>query len=262
MIRMPFGRDVRLTSRRFVAEDAIGERRGAISQFSRRPAEPCNSETAGCVRGRMRTLIAVFALGVQVPATFGQGYFRHNVSVGGGAARPGGELRSLFSDSCLGGVEYGFRFHPNFQLDAGFDSVFGAAGVRDWLPTAFGNLRIRDFQTFVPFGGRVILPIARDRFQIYGGMGGAYMRYGERIRQPFENSDYRIPCDVCARRDGFGYYGLFGGNMAVDQARRFRLGVGARVYRGHTSGDALGATPARETSDRWVNLFGSFSVSF
>ena len=72
---------------------------------------------------------------------------------------PRGELRPLFSDSFLAGVEYGYRFHRNFQLDAGFDSVFGAAGVNDWLPTAFGNLRIRDFQSFVPFGGRVILPL-------------------------------------------------------------------------------------------------------
>lgn len=207
----------------------------------------------------MRTaLIAVFT----AATAFGQVYFRHNITAGGGAARPRGELRPLFSDSLLGGVQYGYRFHPYFQLDAGFDAVRGAAGVRDWLPTAFGNLRIRDFQTFVPFGGRAILPLYRDKIQIYGGMGGAYMRYGERIRQPFQNSDIRIPCDVCASRDGFGYYGIFGVNTAIDQVQRFRLGVGARVYRGHTSGDALGAVPPRETTDRWINLFGSFSVSF
>jgi hypothetical protein len=198
----------------------------------------------------------------EVPVVFGQGYFRHNITAGGGAARPKGDLGPLFSDSFLGGVEYGYRFHPNFQLDAGFDSVFGAAGVEDWLPTQFGNLRIRDFQTFVPFGGRVILPLYRDRIQIYGGMGGAYMRYSERIKQPFEDSNFKVQCPVCASRDGFGYYGLFGVTTALDRDRRFRLGVGGRVYRGHTSGDALGAAPPRETADKWVNLFGTFTVSF
>ena len=155
-------------------------------------------------------------------------------------------------DSFLAGVQYGYRFHPNFQLDAGFDGVFGAAGVNDWLPTAFGNLRIRDFQTFVPFGGRAILPLYRDKIQVYGGLGGAYIRYGERIRQPFQNVNFRIPCDICASRDGFGYYALFGVTTALDELRRFRLGVGTRVYRGYTSGDPLGAAPPGETTDRWI----------
>lgn len=202
----------------------------------------------------------VIALLLFASSAFGQFYYRHNVTGFAGAGRPRGELRSLFSDSALLGVEYGYRFHPNFQLDAGFDSIFGAAGVRDWLPSAFGNLRIRDFQTFVPFGGRVILPLAREKFHIYGGMGGAYIRYAERINQPIES--FRLPCDVCASRDGFGYYGIFGATMAVDAARHFRVGVGTRVFRGHTSGDALGAAPPRETTDRWINLFGSASFTF
>jgi len=83
-----------------------------------------------------------------------------------------------------------------------------------------------------------------------------------RIKQPFEDSNFKVQCPVCASRDGFGYYGLFGVTTALDRDRRFRLGVGGRVYRGHTSGDALGAAPPRETADKWVNLFGTFTVSF
>ena len=207
----------------------------------------------------MRTvLLAVLTLDV----ASGQEHFRHTISVGMGAALPRGDLRPLFSDSFLVGVQYGYRFHPNFQLDVGFDGVFGAAGVRDWLPTAFGNLRISDFQTFIPFGGRAILPLYRDKIHVYGGLGGAYIRYGERIRQPFQNVNFRIPCDICASRDGFGYYGLFGVTTALDELRRFRVGVGTRVYRGYTSGDPLGAAPPGETTDRWITVFGSFSVSF
>jgi hypothetical protein len=200
------------------------------------------------------------ALLLLAPVISAQEFNRHNINGSIGAALPRGELRTLFSDSALLGIEYGYRFHRNFQLDAGFDSVFGAAGVRDWLPSAFGNLRIRDFQNFIPFGGRVIVPLADERVHIYGGMGGVYMRYAERLRQP---GDYiRIECDVCAARDGFGYYGIFGANVGLDAARHFRIGVGTRVYRGHTSGDALGAVPPRETTDRWINVFGTVSFTF
>ncbi len=48
---------------------------------------------------------------------------------------------------------------------------------------------------------------------------------------------------ICAARDGFGYYGLFGVNVSFDRARMFRFGAGTRMYRGHTSGDPLGAVP-------------------
>jgi hypothetical protein len=206
-------------------------------------------------------LITAILSGLSTPA-FSQPFNRHSITVSVGAARPRGELRPWFSDAPLVTAEYGFRVHRNFQLDGGFDAAFGAAGTRDWLPTQFGNLRIRDYQNFIPFGGRVILPLADERIHIYGGMGGAYMRYSESIQQPFEDSDFRIPCNICASRDGFGYYSTAGVNASFDRARRFRAGAGVKVYRGHTSGDAFGATPPRETTDRWVNLFGSFSVTF
>jgi hypothetical protein len=53
-----------------------------------------------------------------------------------------------------------------FQADFGFDTAFGAAGVNDYLETGLGYRRIRDYQYFVPFGGRAILPFASERFHI------------------------------------------------------------------------------------------------
>ena len=205
----------------------------------------------------MRILVMALLLVLPVSAQY---YNRHNINLMVGAGLPRADLRERFSDSALVGVDYGFRFHRNLQVDAGFDTVFGAAGVNDWLPSQFGNLRIRDFQTFVPFGGRVILPLAEERVHIYGGLGGVYMRYAERISQPYQ--DFRVPCDYCAARDGFGYYGLFGVNVSFDRARMFRFGAGTRMYRGHTSGDPLGAVPPRETTDRWLNIFGTVSFTF
>jgi hypothetical protein len=206
-------------------------------------------------------LVAGMFVGTVAPA-FAQEYTRHSFTVSTGAGDPRADLRPWFSTSPLVGVEYGYRFHRNFQVDGGFDAVFGAADIRDFLPTAFGDLRIRDRQYFVPFGGRVILPLADERVHIYGGLGGAYMRYAESIQQPFQDGSFKVPCSVCATRDGFGYYGIAGLNFSFDRARMFRFGAGTRVYRGYTSGDALGATPAGETNDRWLNVFGSFSFTF
>jgi hypothetical protein len=214
------------------------------------------------MKSPMAVFLVIASVASVVPA-FGQGYYnRHNLTVSAGVGRPRGELRNLFADSFNANIEYGYRFHRNFQLDAGFDTTFGAAGVVDWVPTYFGDLRIRDYQHFIPFGGRVVLPLAEERVHIYGGLGGAYMRYTERVRQPFNNSGFQIPCAVCSARDGFGYYSTVGANAALDSGRHFRVGVGAKVYRGHTSGDPLGAVPPRETTDRWVNIYGTFSFTF
>jgi hypothetical protein len=193
----------------------------------------------------------------------GQDYYtRHNFTFGVGAAQPRGELRSLFADSPVVNVGYGYRFYRYFQADIGLDTAFGAAGVRDFLSTAFGDLRIRDYQFMLPMGGRVVVPFAGERFQFHAGGGGAYLRYTERIRQPFQYSGYRIDCAVCSSRDGWGYYALLGANVALDRYRHFRLGVSSKVYRGHTDGDPLGAVPPLRTRDHWVNIVGEFGFSF
>lgn len=207
----------------------------------------------------MRLLLPLALLAV---AASGQEYRRHNIMLNAGAGMPRGDLRNFFSTSGGVGALYGYRFHPYFQVEAGYETLFGAARVRDWVPTVFGNLRIRDYQQFLPFGGRVIVPLARDRVQLHAGGGGAYFRYSERIRQPFQDSWYRVDCVECAVRDGVGYYGLLGVSIALDRARHFRLGFGSKVYRGGTDGDPFGAAPGRETVDRWINLFGTFGVSF
>lgn len=206
-----------------------------------------------------RSAVLVAVMLCSLPA-FSQSYNRHNVTGGLGAGQPKADLEDLFKNSFGAEIGYGYRFHPFFQADIGFETLFGAAGVRDFLPTQFGNLRIRDFQFFVPMGGRAIIPIANEKIHIYGGGGGAYMRYSERVRQV---SDYfRIGCDVCSARSGWGYYGLVGANMALDSGRHFRVGVTSKVYRGHTEGDPLGDVISRRTRDRWVNIYGEFTFSF
>lgn len=191
------------------------------------------------------------------PRTF---FPRNSVTLGLGAGVPGRDLKPYFETSFALKVEYGYRFTRNFQFDAGFDSTFGAARVNDFLPTDFGDRRIRDFQYFVPFGGRVILPLARERAQFYAGGGGAYVRYQERVSQP---SDYfNISCPPCRARDGFGYYAQAGFRYYLDSYKRFSIGGSTRVYRVETDGPAFGSLPPIKTSDRWVNAYLEFGISF
>lgn len=192
---------------------------------------------------------------------FGQGYFpHHNFTVGGGVGRPREDLQQFLNDSPGLSIGYGYRFHRNFQVDAGLDIQFGAADVRDFLTTGIGDLRIRDREFLVPFGGRAILPFDRGRFMFSGGGGGAYLRYSELLHQP--SAYFRIDCPVCTSRSGWGYYALVNVSAFVDHAQHFRVGVTSRFYRGHTAGDALGAVPGVRTRDQWINLAGEFGFSF
>ncbi|HYP12974.1 MAG TPA: hypothetical protein VEQ63_03545 [Bryobacteraceae bacterium] len=211
----------------------------------------------------MKLLLSLWILGALLqPVAYGQDYWKHTVQVEAGVAQPKRELKGLFDRSFLVGAFYGYRFWEFLQADAGFETAFGAAGVRDFLPTAFGDLRIRDYQHFLPFGGRAILPLANERIHIYGGGGGAYIRYTERVRQPFADSGFRIDCSVCSSRDGFGYYAVVGGSVALNSGRNFRLGVAGRMYRGETDGDPLGSAPPRRTDDQWSNITATLSFSF
>ncbi len=187
-------------------------------------------------------------------------YPKNNFSIGAGFARPRGDIGSVLDDAPVLNVSYGYRFHRNFQADIGFDTAFGAAGVQDYLNTGLGYSRIRDYQFFVPFGGRAILPLASGRVLLSGGLGGAFLRYAERIHQPSDY--YQVDCPVCTARSGWGYYGLVDLSTFIDQGHHFRAGVTAKMYRGHTDGEPLGGIPPIRTQDRWLMIGGEFGFSF
>jgi hypothetical protein len=183
---------------------------------------------------------------------------RHNLSVGLGAAIPSGDLGAFYDNGPNLAVSYGYRFHPNFQADIGFDAVSGSAGVNSFLSTSFGALRIRDRQYFLPFGGRAILPLGR--LLVYGGGGGAWMTYREQLLQP--DPDFRFACPPCTSRSGWGYYAQSGFDLFLDRNRFFRLGAGVRSYRGRTDGERVGLLPGIASRDRWLVVAGHFGISF
>jgi hypothetical protein len=205
-----------------------------------------------------RLIIAILAAPLVLAA---QSYYpHHNFTVGLGGALPRGDLGRLFMDRPGLSIGYGYRFQRYFQADVGFETVFGAADIHDYLETGIGPLRIRDFQFFVPFGGRAILPLAQGRLLLSGGGGGAYMRYSELLRQPAE--DFHIDCPVCSSRDGWGYYALADVSVFVDRSQHIRVGAVYKVYRGHTEGRPFGAVPGGRTYDCWTNIQGLVGFSF
>jgi hypothetical protein len=208
--------------------------------------------------GKVRKLILL--LGLLPPLAAQETYPRHNLTFGAGAARPRGDLHRYLSDSSGVMVGYGYRFHRYFQADFGLDIVFGAARVREFLPTYIGDFRIKDREYFLPMGGRAIAPFFNGRLLVSGGGGGAWMRYNERVNQP--SSYYNIDCPICTARSGWGYYAQANVNYFVDYYRHFRIGVGSRVYRGHTEGEPLGPVPGTRTRDKWVHIFGEVGLSF
>jgi hypothetical protein len=208
----------------------------------------------------MRAGLAWLLLAAVAPLAAQTRWPKHYATFGVGAGLPGGALGGLFSDKPGITVNYGYRVLKNVQADVGLDTVFGAAGVREFLATQLGYVRIRDFQWLFPFGGRMVLPLKDGRLLLSAGGGGAYMRYSERLQQP--SSYYKFACPGCNSRSGWGNYALVAGSVALDHYQRFRLGVTSRLYRGHTDGASLGAVPAEETLDRWINLFVDFTVTF
>jgi len=192
--------------------------------------------------------------------SFGQSYQRHHFTGGLGVATPRDELSNYYQNAFSWTLGYGFRPVSFFQIDMGYDGAYNAARVNDYYESAtFGAVRIRDFQHYFPVGGRVILPLADSKVQVYGGGGGAYMRYSEGLRQP---SDYiRIDCPVCNARDGFGWYGLAGGDVAINRAQTLRLGVTTKMYKGTTDGLSVGIIPAAKTKDRWLNVYFHLTLS-
>jgi hypothetical protein len=191
---------------------------------------------------------------------WGRDYQRHHFTAGFGAAVPGGDLTPGYKTAFAWTLNYGYRPVKWLQADIGYDGAYNSADVNAYQDTGYGPLRIRDFQVFIPVGGRAVLPLDRGRVEFFGGGGGVYARYTEALRQP---SDYfHVGCPSCQARDGWGYYAMAGGSVALDRDQHLRLGVVTRAYRVETSGAPVGVLPGITTSDRWINTYVTFSLSF
>lgn len=184
---------------------------------------------------------------------------KHYINLGPGLALPRGEINQYFATRPGLTVNYNYRFHRYLQADAGYDVVFGAGQVREFLQTQLGTLRIRDFQHFVPLGGRGVIPLADGRVLISGGGGAVWMRYSDSLRQP--NNFIRFACPPCQSRSGWGSYGLVNVKF-TNRWQRIWFGFTTKVIRGTTDGQPFANLPATRTKDQWVNSYFELGFGF
>jgi opacity protein-like surface antigen len=212
---------------------------------------------------RAAVLLLAFLLSMAgVSGQWGKGWHpRHHIYTGLGFAVPGLDLTTFYQNAFLWNFGYGYRPLKYFQIDLGYEGAYNAARVKDFIYTpAAGYLRIRDFQTYLPLGARVVAPLAGGRLEFYGGGGGSYVRTSESLRQP--SQWVRFECPDCVSRDGWGYFAMLGTGIALNTSQSVRLTVTTRVYRAETSGPPIGANPAIFTRERWVNTTFGLAFSF
>lgn len=205
--------------------------------------------------------VALMAGGLAQGQSWRRDFQRNHFTAGLGFTVPGQDLKAYYQRAFAWSFGYGYRPLKYFQFDLGLDGAYNAARVRDYIDSpGWGAVRIRDFQTFIPIGARVVAPLAGGRVEFSAGGGGAYARTGEFLRQPSEW--VRLECPDCMARDGWGYYVLLGASVALDRGQHFRLGAATKVYRVDSSGPPVGATPAINTTDQWVNTTFGLTFSF
>ncbi len=222
--------------------------------------------------GKSLCKAGIIAFLICLPATFliaqeeSPANFKHSVYIGGGFGMPRGDMRQFMASSGLVRFGYGYRVGRYFQVDLSWDVVWRAAGIGITQQSLVGEIRITDSEHFVPFGGRVILPLAKNRLEFFAGGGGAYLRYEEDADIPgahvYGNSYVDYDCPSCTSRDGWGYYGNAGANIALDRRQRVWVGVEVRYVRGRTSGVLLSPDAPYATSDRWINSAVNLSYRF
>lgn len=210
--------------------------------------------------GRAIVILAGLAAAIPCAAQWGKSWHpRHHFETGLGFAVPGKDLTTFYQSAFAWSFGYGYRPLKYFQIDLGYQGAYNAARVRDFIfnPSA-GYLRIRDFQTYLPLGARVVAPVAGGRVEFYGGGGGSYVRTAESLRQP--SQWVRFECPDCVSRDGWGYYAMLGTGIALTASQGVRLTAITRVYRAETSGPPIGSNPAIFTREQWVNT--TFGITF
>lgn len=210
---------------------------------------------------RLAHLSLLLAAAGAISSATAQPYQKHHLTAGLGVAVPREDLNASYKNAFSWSFGYGYRPWRYLQLDAGLDTAYNAADVDQYLlDPAFGYLRVRDFEYFVPMGARLVAPFKDNRFSVYGGGGGAYIRYSESLRQPSEY--YNVSCPSCRSRDGWGYYFLAGADVALTDGGGIRLGFTTRVYQVTTDGRGVGQLPPVETRDRWINTYGHITFCF
>lgn len=128
---------------------------------------------------------------------------------------------------------YEYRLAKYFAVEAGVDTLLPSGFGAELVPEIPSGVSLsngcsciiipeteRSRVTLLPFGFKGILPVASNRLELFGGVGGAYAW----------NSDYG------QYRDALLPQASLGARLALDRDRRFWLGTSLRGYFNFGSG--------------------------
>ena len=166
-------------------------------------------------------------------------YWRQTITVGAGIAVPN-DWSYRFKKSPVLNVDYGYRLKRYIQADVGVETIVN--GWDTYERCRFSSTPVTNVGFIVPFGGRMLLPFNSGRVLVSAGAGGAYFNYTSPCAAP-----------TIGHFAAWGGYALAGASVAVDKAKRFRVGFLARYHRAYDRG---------YFQDGWLNLYSQFSFSF
>src|SRR6185437_14945502 len=184
---------------------------------------------------------------------------RNNITAGIGPGIPVGSDTAYLDAAPLISIGYGYRFYRFLQADVGFQTAFGAASNQNIEATNLGYVRGGDREYMVPLGGRLIIPTPLSRIELSAGGGGAYLHYSETVPSSYYYTNY---CYSCTSRGGWGAYGMANVSYFLDSDHNFHVGTTGQFISASLHGDAVGATPAINTKDHWVNISLELGFSF
>lgn len=206
---------------------------------------------------RTHLLISLTLLAPVLLAADDSDFHRSTIVAGIGAASPVGS--SYLSTAPLIRVNYGYRFNKYFQADAGLQLAFGAANNVNAVQTDFGPVQGGDHEYMIPLGGRFFIPLPFRRIEASVGGGAVYLHYSETA--PSNGIDV-TNCYTCTSRGGWGGYGLGNVSYFLDSDHIFHVGTTLQFISASTNGQVVGSSPSAKTSDRWVNFYIEFGMSF
>jgi len=198
--------------------------------------------------------------------------------IGGGILKPQGPMRKwklveaggvrkpLFLEPGSLSLSFGYRPVRYFQLDAGFDFTAGSAtSMRRTIQTTGGERKVVDNLLAAPFGGRLVLPLFKERFLISAGGGAAFLRNSEAGVPEPTGDPYTyevVKCTSCQSRSGWGPYGLVQVLYVAGKNRRFGMGCTGRWTQAQLTGGFLPNYSRSQTKDNWLFLGGTMSFRF
>ena len=168
-----------------------------------------------------------------------QSFSRNLLTFSGGWADQIGPSYQNESATSLG-LTYGYRWRQYVALEAGIQTALQPGPE---VRGAHYDFKPDDRYIWVPFGVRLIAPIAEDRVELSVGGGGLYQRYS------ISNSGSGFGFDPY---NAWGGYGVASAAVALDRRRHFWVGGSPRFF--IANGDFH--------RDRWVTLTAEFGFRF